>query len=61
MTIPHSVREFNVIDYRCRPPSTSFAGLYKLRLTCIAQRPNVLANPATHGGSHFLYIFFTSF
>ena len=49
MTIIHNDREFHVIDYRCRPPLTSFFGLYKLRLTYIAQRPNVLANPATHG------------
>ena len=41
--------KFKVIDYRCRPPLKQFGGLYKLRLTYIAQRPNVLANPATHG------------
>jgi len=40
---------FKVIDYRCRPPLKQFGGLYKLRLGYIAQRPNVLANPATHG------------
>jgi len=49
MTTRHHDREFKVIDYRCRPPLFSFAGLYKLRLTYIAQRPTVLANPATHG------------
>jgi predicted TIM-barrel fold metal-dependent hydrolase len=42
-------QEFKVIDYRCRPPLKQFAGLYKLRLSYISQRPNVLANPATHG------------
>jgi predicted TIM-barrel fold metal-dependent hydrolase len=42
-------RQFKVIDYRCRPPLKQFGGLYKMRLGYIAQRPNVLANPATHG------------
>jgi len=42
-------RKFKVIDYRCRPPLKQFGGLYKMRLGYIAQRPNVLANPATHG------------
>ncbi len=42
-------KTYKVIDYRCRPPLKQFGGLYKLRLTYIAQRPNVLANPATHG------------
>ena len=42
-------KKFKVIDYRCRPPLKQFGGLYKLRLGYIAQRPNVLANPATHG------------
>lgn len=49
MTIQHHDREFKVIDYRCRPPLFSFHGLYKMRLGYIAQRPNVLNNPATHG------------
>jgi len=49
MTIRHNGKEYKVIDYRCRPPLTSFYGLYKMRLGYIAQRPNVLANPATHG------------
>jgi len=40
---------FKVIDYRCRPPLKQFGGLYKMRLGYIAQRPNVLGNPATHG------------
>jgi predicted TIM-barrel fold metal-dependent hydrolase len=42
-------KKFKVIDYRCRPPLKQFGGLYKLRLGYIAQRPNTLANPATHG------------
>jgi len=42
-------RRFRVIDFRCRPPLESFAGLFKMRLGYIAQRPTVLANPATHG------------
>ena len=49
MTINYHDREFKVIDYRCRPPLLSFYGLYKMRLGYIAQRPNVLGNPATHG------------
>ncbi len=49
MSIQHNGREFKVIDYRCRPPLLSFHGLYKMRLGYIAQRPNVLGNPATHG------------
>ena len=46
---PKSGKKFKVIDYRCRPPLKQFGGLYKMRLGYIAQRPNVLANPATHG------------
>jgi len=42
-------KQFKVIDYRCRPPLKQFGGLYKMRLGYIAQRPNVLGNPATHG------------
>ena len=42
-------KKFRVIDFRCRPPLKSFAGLYKMRLGYIAQRPTTLANPATHG------------
>jgi predicted TIM-barrel fold metal-dependent hydrolase len=42
-------KKYKVIDYRCRPPLKQFGGLYQLRLGYIAQRPNVLANPATHG------------
>jgi predicted TIM-barrel fold metal-dependent hydrolase len=49
MSIQHNGKEFKVIDYRCRPPLVSFYGLYKMRLGYIAQRPNVLGNPATHG------------
>jgi len=40
---------YKVIDFRCRPPLPSFAGLYKMRLGYIATRPNYLGNPATHG------------
>jgi predicted TIM-barrel fold metal-dependent hydrolase len=42
-------KKYKVIDYRCRPPLKQFGGLYKMRLGYIAKRPNVLANPATHG------------
>ena len=49
MSIQHNGKEFKVIDYRCRPPLVSFFGLYKMRLGYIAQRPNILGNPATHG------------
>ena len=42
-------KKYKVIDYRCRPPLKQFGGLYQLRLGYIAQRPNTLANPATHG------------
>lgn len=42
-------KKFRVIDFRCRPPLKSFAGLYKMRLGYIAKRPTTLANPATHG------------
>jgi predicted TIM-barrel fold metal-dependent hydrolase len=42
-------RKFKVIDFRCRPPLESFAGLFKMRLGYIALRPTVLGNPATHG------------
>ncbi len=42
-------RSFRVIDFRCRPPLKSFAGLFKMRLGYIAQRPTTLGNPATHG------------
>ena len=42
-------RTFRVIDFRCRPPLQSFAGLFKMRLGYIAQRPTTLGNPATHG------------
>ncbi len=45
----HGGKKIKVIDYRCRPPLKQFGGLYKLRLGYIAQRPNVLGNPATHG------------
>ncbi len=42
-------KKFKVIDWRCRPPLKPHSGLFKIRLTVLAQRPNVLANPATHG------------
>jgi predicted TIM-barrel fold metal-dependent hydrolase len=42
-------KNFKVIDYRCRPPLKQFGGLFKMKLGYIAQRPNVLGNPATHG------------
>jgi hypothetical protein len=45
----HGGKKFKVIDYRCRPPLKQFGGLYKMRLGYIAQRPNVIGNPATHG------------
>jgi predicted TIM-barrel fold metal-dependent hydrolase len=38
-----------VIDWRCRPPLLPYKGLFDLRLSFIANRPNTLANPATHG------------
>ena len=41
--------EFKVIDFRCRPPIKAHSGLFKLRMGFIANRPNVLANPATMG------------
>jgi predicted TIM-barrel fold metal-dependent hydrolase len=41
--------KFKVIDFRCRPPLKPYSGLYSLRLNFLAKRPNVLANPATHG------------
>jgi len=40
---------FKVNDFRCRPPLEAFWGLYQMRLGYIAQRPNYLGNPATHG------------
>jgi hypothetical protein len=39
--------KFKVIDFRNRPPLKPYGGLFKLRLTLIAKRPNTLANPAT--------------
>jgi len=42
-------KKFKVNDFRCRPPLEAFWGLYKMRLGYIAQRPNYLGNPATHG------------
>jgi len=41
--------KFKVIDFRCRPPLTSFGGLFKMRVGMFENRPNVLANPATFG------------
>jgi predicted TIM-barrel fold metal-dependent hydrolase len=38
-----------VIDFRCRPPLKPYSGLYNLRLTFLATRPNRLNNPATQG------------
>jgi len=40
---------FKVIGFRCRPPISSFEGMYKLRVAYLANRPNTLTNPATHG------------
>jgi predicted TIM-barrel fold metal-dependent hydrolase len=41
--------KLKVIDFRCRPPLKPYSGLYNLRQTIIAKRPNRLNNPATQG------------
>jgi hypothetical protein len=38
-----------VIDFRCRPPLKPYGGLFNVRLNLLGKRPNILANPATHG------------
>ena len=40
---------FDVIDFHCRPPLESFAGLFEIRIGMFESHPNVLANPATSG------------
>jgi predicted TIM-barrel fold metal-dependent hydrolase len=40
---------YKVIDFRCRPPLSSFGGLFKMRIGMFENRPNTLANPATFG------------
>jgi hypothetical protein len=37
--------KLKVIDFRCRPPLKPYSGLYKLRQTFLAKRPNRLNNP----------------
>jgi hypothetical protein len=41
--------KLKVIDFRCRPPLKPYSGLYNLRQTILAKRPNRLNNPATQG------------
>ncbi len=41
--------KYKIIDFRCRPPLAAFGGLFKMRLSYFAQRPNAVGNPATHG------------
>ena len=41
--------KLKVIDFRCRPPLKPYSGLYNLRQTILAKRPNTLNNPATQG------------
>jgi predicted TIM-barrel fold metal-dependent hydrolase len=41
--------KIKVIDFRCRPPLKPYSGLYNLRQSTLAKRPNRLNNPATEG------------
>lgn len=42
-------KRFDVIDFRCRPPLESFAGVFRTRIGMFENSPNILANPATGG------------